>query len=115
MQSLVRSRVGIFRVEDALTLAQLQKLQDEGKIASVIVKPDAVFADKRAVTVTQAGHKLLANGNCLSSGYLSVPPEFADKEQVRVYGSDTKFYGLYAYYSDERMLRPVKMFPEREE
>ncbi len=115
MQSLVRSRVGIFRVEEALTLAQLQKLQDEGKIASVIVKPDAVFADKRAVIVTQAGHKLLVNGNCLEGRHLSTTTGFADKEQVRVYGSDTKFYGLYAYCSDERMLRPVKMFPEREE
>ncbi len=115
MQSLVRSRVGIFRLEEALTLAQLQKLQEEDRIANVIVKPDAIFADKKAVTVTQAGLKLLVNGNCLGIEHFSTAPRFADKEQVRVYGSDTKFYGLYAYCSDERMLRPVKMFPEREE
>lgn len=115
MQSLIRSRVGIFRVEEALTLAQLQKLQDEGKMTSVIVKPDAVFADKRAVTVTQEGHKPLINGNCLESRHLSAAAGFTDKEQVRVYGTDAKFYGLYEYCADEGMLKPVKMFPEREE
>ena len=114
MESLVRSRVGIFRVEDALTLSELEQLRDEGKISNVIVSPDAVFAKDRAVYVNEQGLKLVQNGNRLGILQLTreMQPEFADKEEVRVYDADEKFYGIYAYHSAERILKPVKMFLE---
>lgn len=65
MQSLIRSRVGCFRIEDALTLAELEQLQDEDKISDVIIPPDAIFSRAKAVTVTAAGQKLAENGNTL--------------------------------------------------
>lgn len=116
MESLVRSRVGIFRVEDALTLSELERLRDEGKMSSVIISPDTIFAKDRAVYVNEQGIKMVQNGNRLGIQQLTTkmqPVDFADKEQVRVYDGGERFYGIYAYHSAERMLKPVKMFLEQ--
>lgn len=110
MESLVRSRVGIFRIEDALKLSELERLQEEDKISDVIIPPDVIFAKDRAVTVNEHGLKPLQNGNCLTSGQLTEQTCFADDEQVRVYDSAGRFYGIYGYSGDEKILRPVKMF-----
>jgi tRNA pseudouridine55 synthase len=112
MQSLTRSRVGIFRIEDALTLTELEKLRDEDKIASVMIKPDAIFADDRAVCVTEQGRKMVQNGNCLPLEQLVEYAGLEAEEQVRIYDTDGKFYGIYCYHEGERLLRPVKMFLE---
>lgn len=109
MQSLTRSRVGDFRLEDALTLAELEKLRDENKISDVITPPDAVFAQYPAVTVTEAGQKLVQNGNFFGMRQLAcmLPKE---EEWVRVYDGSGRFYGIYSYCEKERKFKPVKMF-----
>lgn len=113
MESLVRSRVGIFGLENALTLSELEQLRDEGKIAGVIIPPDKVFAKNRAVYVNEQGIKMVQNGNRLGMEQLAhkmQEADFADREQVRVYGAEGRFYGIYAYYGTEGIFKPVKMF-----
>lgn len=110
MESLVRSRVGIFGIEEALTLTQLEHLRDENKISHVIISPDAVFAGYRAVTVWEQARKMAQNGNCLERGQIAEQMEFADGEQVRVYDGEGRFYGVYAYNASGALFKPVKMF-----
>ncbi len=114
MRSLVRSRVGIFEIGDALTIEQIKRMCDENTIANVMIKPDAVFADKRAVSVTAEGIKAARNGNVLKAGLLQEKMPFADGEQIRVYGDGGKFYGIYGYHAREELFKPVRMFLERE-
>ncbi|MGN0278770.1 MAG: tRNA pseudouridine(55) synthase TruB [Lachnospiraceae bacterium] len=109
MQSLTRSRVGDFRLEDARTLAELEKLRDENKISDVITPPDAVFAQYPTVTVTEAGQKFVQNGNSFGMRQMAcMLPQGA--ERVRVYDSSGRFYGIYSYCEKERIFKPVKMF-----
>lgn len=110
MESLTRSRVGIFGIEDALTLEELERLRDDGKISDVIVSPDAIFDKDRAVVVNGQGLRPVQNGNPLNDAHLTDPMRFEDKEQVRVYDNTGRFYGIYAYHETERALKPVKMF-----
>ena len=110
MESLTRTRVGIFGIEDALTLKEIEHLRDDNKITTVIIPPDAVFGKVRAVTVNEKGRKMVQNGNRLTAAQLAVPVQFTDKEQIRVYDSEGKFYGIYDYHKAERTLKPVKMF-----
>ena len=110
MESLTRSRVGIFGIEDALTLSEIERLRDDNKIATVIISPDAVFENDRAVTVNDQGRKMAQNGNRLTAAQLAEPVQFTDKEQVRVYDNEGKFYGIYDYHKAERTLKPFKMF-----
>ncbi len=112
MQSLIRSRVGIFRIEEAVTLAELERLRDEDKISDVILPPDAIFYDAAAVMVTDMGQKLVQNGNCFNRRQVSDTHRgmFADDEQVRVYDGNGRFYGIYRYCGSDRLFKPVKMF-----
>lgn len=110
MESLTRSRVGFFCVEEALTLAKLEKLRDEGKLSEVITAPDRIFENCRAVTVTQAGQRMAANGNRLRDSLLTVHIMPAEREQVRVYDEAGRFYGIYQYDKEAGDFKPVKMF-----
>lgn len=116
MESLTRSRVGIFGISDALTLAQIEELWDAEKISSVIIKPDAVFEKDRAVVVTAAGKRMAENGNVLRTEQLERrdgAAGFADAEQLRVYDGTGRFYGIYRYHRETDVMKPVRMFLER--
>lgn len=110
MEALTRSRVGIFREEDALTLSQLETLRDENRVEEILVKPDAIFAQDQAVCVNAAGEGLVQNGNRLTVRLLAEAYDLKPDEQVRVYDSRQHFYGIYAYQAQEKVLKPVKMF-----
>lgn len=113
MESLIRSRVGIFGIEEALTLEQIGKLRDEDRISDVIIKSDAVFGKYRAVTVTAEGRRLAENGNVLMMTQLEQKEEaapFAAGEQVRVYDGAGRFYGIYQYHVKTDVMKPVRMF-----
>ena len=110
MESLIRSRVGIFGIEDALTLAQIERLRDESKIADVIISPDNVFSEKRAVIVTEQGRRMAENGNVLRLNQLTGTDNLAEAEMVRVYDDLGKFYGIYQFENITGVIKPVKMF-----
>ena len=63
--------------------------------------------------MNEQGSRMAQNGNRLGMAQLVREMEkvrFTDGEQVRVYDSQGKFYGLYAYHSADNALKPVKMF-----
>ena len=110
MASLTRSRVGIFGIEDALRLSEIEKLRDEDKISSVIIPPDAVFGDCRKVKVTAAARRFLENGNKIPAGMSGMPGSPQNGERLRMYDESGRFYGIYEYHAEGKEARPVKMF-----
>lgn len=110
MESLVRSRVGIFGIEDALRLEQIERLRDENKISSVIISPGNVFTKDRAVTVNEYGRRMAENGNILRPEQLAGAAELTDAEQIRVYDDAGRFYGIYQFQKKTGVIKPVKMF-----
>lgn len=110
MESLVRSRVGMFGIDNALTLRQIEELRERDEISSVIIKPDAVFGEDRAVTVTEQGRRMAENGNTLRMEYLTDGIDLEDGEEIRVYDGTGRFYGIYQFHSKAGVIKPVKMF-----
>lgn len=110
MASLTRSRVGIFGIEEALRLSEIEKLRDENKISDVIIPPDAVFGECREVRVTKAACRLLENGNKIPAGMLADSALLREQERLRMYDEAGRFYGIYQYHAGEKEARPVKMF-----
>ena len=72
MQSLQRTKVGRFRLEDALTLGELQQLKDSGELERVVQPVDSLFEETPALHVTAEAARLLENGNAL------LPVQFAE-------------------------------------
>ncbi len=109
MKSLLRTRVGIFDLDNAITLDQLEQYRDEGKLAEVILPPDSIFMHLPAVYAKTENYRFLENGNAMYPNMLEKPPYFQDGTKVRMYGGD-RFYGIYQYVAKDHRLKPVKMF-----
>ncbi|MDE6318517.1 MAG: tRNA pseudouridine(55) synthase TruB, partial [Lachnospiraceae bacterium] len=85
MESLTRSRVGIFGIDGALRLTDIERLRDEDKIADAIISPDAVFENLQAVTATENAERLLENGNRIPEKLFALAVPLKDGEEIRMY------------------------------
>ncbi len=110
MESLLRTRAGVFYIEDALTLAQVEQLVRENRVQDVIIPPDDMFPDLRKERAKSQFQKQLVNGNSLTLRMLSGSSGFYDNEQVRIYSEEGIFYGIYRYEEKTEGFYPVKMF-----
>lgn len=108
MQSLKRTRVGLFGTDTSYTLSQLQELADNSKIEDVIIAVDNMFPDYPKVTVCEGFDKLLYNGNKLPEK--AIIGEIGDNKEVRLYNNSEEFIGIYKYEKGEFI--PVKIFYE---
>ncbi len=113
MQSLLRTRVERFGLEDAITLSELEMIRDEGRIGDVLVPVDKVFAECPALHIRQDLAKLLENGNAIYPNQTEEKKYYAPGKQVRFYRNDESFAGIYTYDEKEKRYKPVKMFLER--
>lgn len=74
MESLLRTRVDRFELKDSLTLSQIEKFRDEGRLEEAVVPVEGVFLRLPAmVTKPGDGDKLVHNGN-------PFPAELAEAE-----------------------------------
>lgn len=112
MQSLVRTRVGRFGLEDAVTLTELETLRDAGRIGEVLTPVDRLFEDCPMLHVQEQFGRLLKNGNAIRPGQTREDERYASGQQVRFYQEDGTFSGIYAYDEAGKYYRPVKMFLE---
>lgn len=109
VESLVRTRVGNFTIDKALTLKQIEELRDAGKLSERIETVDSVFLDYPKILVKGREDTLVSNGN-----------KFPKKEEwpdgfVRVYRESTGGCFAGVYVSDnERFYKPYKMFQNGE-
>ncbi|MCR4990232.1 MAG: tRNA pseudouridine(55) synthase TruB [Lachnospiraceae bacterium] len=116
MESLERTRVGSFSVEDAYTLDEIRAIKEEDGLHNIITPVDVILKRYEPLNVLDEGMKLLKNGNRLSPALIKEVDEnkkhsgFIPGEIYRIYGSDGKFYGIYDFHSLKNTFDPVKMF-----
>jgi tRNA pseudouridine55 synthase len=112
MKSLVRTRVERFKLEDALTLSQVQEFKDRGELLSAVMPVDSVFTEYPSLNIKQEWKKLTDNGNPFFPNQTLEDVVYASGEWVRVYVQDGGFVGIYAYDEVKKRYKPVKMFME---
>lgn len=110
MQSLRRTAVGRFTAEDALTLGQLQKWKDEGRLEQAVLPVDSVFEGCPTLHVRAEWGYLLENGNTLYPRQTEEEAVYRPGQWVRLYRPYGSFAGIYAYEEQRQWYRPVKMF-----
>ena len=111
METLQRTRVGNFHIEQALKLSQIEELVRENRLEEYVIAPDAVFEEYESLTVMPEFDKVLLNGNKLYFKQVrAVRKRFEDGEWTRVYASNGTFTGVYTYCEQEHCFKPCKMF-----
>lgn len=117
METLVRTRVGRFTLEEAVTLSEIETMVQEGRIMQKIIPADYMFERFPKAIVKKEFRKRIDNGNFLFIDQVKMIEgkfEKRDSEQCRIYNDENIFCGIYEYREKERQLKPVKMFPPNE-
>ena len=105
MESLVRTRVGEFSLEDSYTLSEIEQNKHDLKILHPI---DSLFMDRKELTVKEEAEKYLFNGNTLNHDEFTSLPEQNEGEEFRIYDHNHNFCALYRYAQEAFIV--VKMF-----
>ena len=110
MQSLKRTRVGSFSIDNSYTLSQIEQMVQAGKTDEILTPIDEMFSDSRKIIISQEYDKLLYNGNKLPYNSIQGKNDVQhnEDEQVRVYDKNDEFIGVYGFEGNEFV--PVKMF-----
>lgn len=137
MESLVRTKVGRFEIEDSLTLKQIEELRDKElqdkevqdkavqskevqnqKVAnknvsekdsfSFVHTVESMFTHLPAVVVPEGLNKALYNGNSIR-----YKRDLQEAQEVRMYTSTREFIGIFRYEQEKKLFHIVKMFYER--
>lgn len=108
MESLIRTRVSTFRIEDAKTLDEIETLKQEGKLAELLVPIDAMFPFYPKITVKDDWKAFAKNGNPLDLKMLKEACGQDEETQVRLYDESGKFIAVYQW--KEKKYHIVKMF-----
>ncbi len=126
MEHLTRTRVGIFTLDQALTLDEVKTIIDAGDpvltdnqgnevgnnvegVREHIVPIDAFFAEAPAVHVKMSDLKYIRNGNPLGRDNI-LEDKVPHTDRVRVYDENGDFWALYHWVPERRRIIPIKMF-----
>lgn len=123
MKSLLRRGVGIFDVQEALTLEVIEALRDKQDLDKYIQPIDCMFPNLVKVYTDESLDKQIHNGVKLSPESLDIQVRSDVRlssegtktnetsggcERIRLYDSSGDFVGIYGY--DGELYRPIKMF-----
>ena len=109
MQSLMRTKVGVFELGKAVTLAELEQIRDTVGLESLLYPVESAFEECPSLHVKPEFQKLLDNGNAFYPNQTIEKITYPEGMWVKVYGQD-RFYGVFAYDPANRRYKPVKMF-----
>lgn len=107
MEELLRTKVGRFELKDSFTLGQVEEAVRTGDIEEKILGLEEALKEYPRIVCTEAGNRLLENGNPLAETFVSAN----EKEGwIRMCFSDGTFAGIYQWNKQRGRYYPVKMF-----
>lgn len=115
MQSLLRTKVSVFELEQAKTLREIEEIRDEGRIDEILIHVDELFLHLKKYEAVPGCEKLLYNGNQMPTESI-IPRDVLPKhgEQVRLYDMHHAFMGIYSFDAGRKQFNPVKIFYQAE-
>lgn len=102
MSSLRRTRAGVFSVDDAHSLADIEAAVREGRLSDIILPVDTLFTSFPKLTVSQSAAKRLKNGNIIKIS--------AEDGEYKVYSDSDEFLLLGRVEGGK--LKTIKSFYE---
>lgn len=110
MESLVRTCVGAFPVEESIRLDDVETLAKEGRAAECILDIEQMLAGYGEICAKPEADKLAGNGNPLFGKQLAQCPRAKEGELFRLYDSGRRLIGLYQYQGERHWFKPYKVF-----
>lgn len=111
MESLLRTKVGPFALEDSVKLGEIEEKCAQGILETVVHRTDSVFLSYPALYLNETGERLVHNGNPFEDSGVQegvLPAE--DGRRFRVYDRAGRFLAVYRWRDALQLFWPVKMF-----
>ena len=123
MESLLRTKVSEFCVQDALRLSEIeervqkaagqtQSEQWNAEMFDFIYAVDSVFLQYKKAVICKEWNKLLYNGNRMKKDMFVSYQKDWEQQKVRIYDEEGRFIGIYEYSEIHGDYKPVKLFME---
>lgn len=123
MESLLRTKVSEFRLQDALKLSEIEALvkkESEGvepgnwntPMFSFVRSVDSVFLKYEKAVVDAEYNKVLYNGNRIEPEMIKNYHKNWELNPIRIYDEEGHFIGIYEYQPERLNYKPVKVFME---
>lgn len=123
MESLLRTKVAQFTLEDSLRLSQIEKRVQELRqgteeelttelLEGIITRTDTVFEEYPKLSAKKGFEKMLYNGNAMQPEWLEGWKDSLQEKKIRLYDQRERFIGIYQYSSKYKDIRPIKIFME---
>lgn len=106
LKNLVRSKYGVFSIEDAISLTRLEEAVKLSNREQYLHPIDSVLGHLPAVTVDEAGEKAIKTG---SPPQLNNPPD-TNIRYLRTYNEDGQFLAILTRDKESGCWRPKKVF-----
>ena len=111
MTKLVRTQVGRFTADEAVTFDEIREAAGAGEIGRILTPVDHLFLSHPGLAACEEADLYLYNGNWLGPEHLHATSAGTDETAYRVYDSKGIFQALYRYDAGKKLYRPLKMFP----
>ena len=113
MAALLRTRVGVFTLDRAVTLEDLEAARDAGTLDELVMPLEEALRFLDAVTVTAPQGNRFQNGGELSLDRLHLPGTPEDGALLRVLTQENDFLGLGEVCRETGMLTVRRVFVNR--
>ena len=114
MESLIRTKVGDFSVDESYRLSDIEAAMVSDKISDVIKPIETFFCDLKSFHADAGMSRFVRNGNVLEGKRVRSSMGLAGKieqgTRIKVYDSEGRFSGVYEYKISGDIFKPYKMF-----
>lgn len=114
MESLLRTRVDRFDIEDSIKLNEVRELKEKGQLMEHIIPVDEMFPKLKKIYLKPDAAMAVRHGNGFKQKDIlwehPMTEEMDDGEQVLVYDEERNFIAIYEYKKELRFFKIVKMF-----
>jgi tRNA pseudouridine55 synthase len=108
LKSLARTRCGIFDIDDAISLPQLEAAFRKGNWQKYLRPIDSVLQDLPALVIDEASEKAFINGKPIITGENDI--KSSSHRYCRAYSRDGRFLGILSRSKDKGAWQPKKVF-----
>lgn len=112
MESLIRTRVADFRLQEAHTLTEIEQAVVEDRITDYMYSIDSLFMHYPKAIVKEEYDVALYNGNRLRPEFCIAFSKELETDRIRVYDEKGQFIGIYMYIVSDNIIKPIKIFME---
>ena len=112
LKDLVRTRCGIFNIEDAMSLSQLEESVKRGDWQQYLHPIDSVLKDFSKIVINEAGEQAMRTGSLLNPEHIETQDIRYDSHHryCRAYSRDGRFLGMLQPVPDKAAWQPKKVF-----